>query len=169
MHTRSFAPLANPTARVLILGSLPGQASVRLGQYYGHPHNKFWSIMGQLFGFDPALPYAERTQQLLQHRVALWDVCAAAQRLGSLDSAIEQRSIEANDIAGFLRTHPAVGLIAFNGSAAAAYYRRLVLPTLPPPRQPAQFTYANLPSSSPANAAVPYAEKLRHWQQLRLD
>ena len=69
MHTRSFAPLANPTARVLILGSLPGQASVRLGQYYGHPHNKFWPIMGQLFGFDATLAYAERVQSLLNHPV----------------------------------------------------------------------------------------------------
>lgn len=161
MHTLSFAPLSSPQARVLILGSLPGQASVRLGQYYGHPQNKFWPIMEQLFGFDATLAYAQRTQNLLRHQVALWDVCAAAHRPGSLDSAIQPGSIAPNDIAGFLKSHPAVRLIAFNGSAAAALFRRHVLPGLP---DLPGLAYASLPSTSPANAGVPYAEKLRRWR-----
>ena len=161
MHTRSFAPLANPTARILILGSLPGQASVRLGQYYGHPQNKFWPIMGQLFGFDATLVYAERVQSLLNHPVAVWDVCATAQRPGSLDSAILPTSIAPNNIAGLLQTHPAVRLIAFNGSAAAVLFRRHVLPALP---KLTGVACATLPSTSPANATVPYVEKLRRWR-----
>ena len=165
MHTLSFAPLSSPQARVLILGSLPGLASVRLGQYYGHPQNKFWPIMGQLFGFDATLAYARRTQCLLNQHVAVWDVCATAHRSGSLDSAIRPSSIACNDIAGFLQSHPAVRLIAFNGNAAAALFRRHLLPSLPAHLPVVQnLRYASLPSTSPANASVPYAEKLRRWR-----
>ena len=157
-----FPPIVGDDARVLILGTLPGVASLARGQYYGHPANAFWWIMGELFGAEPALPYPERCERLRAGGIALWDVCAAARRAGSLDSAIEPATIAANDIAGLLGQHPGIGLIAFNGGPAARLFRRHVLPGLPPAT--AALPRVVLPSTSPAYAAMPRAEKLARWR-----
>jgi len=156
-----FPPIARRDARVLILGSLPGRESLARRQYYAHPRNAFWSIMGAIVGALPDLPYVERARRLRQHHVALWDVCAAAQRSGSLDTAIRHHSVVPNDFAEFLRAHPRIALICFNGAKAAELYRRLVLPTLP---EKLRFIpRVTLPSTSPAHAARSQAEKLRRW------
>jgi TDG/mug DNA glycosylase family protein len=156
-----FAPIARRDAQVLILGSLPGRESLARQQYYAHPRNAFWPIMGALFGAGLQLSYAVRARQLREHRVAVWDVCAAARRPGSLDAAIHHRSVVPNDFAAFLRAHRHIGLICFNGAKAAELYRRLVLPSLPEKLQ--LIPRVTLPSTSPAHAARSHADKLRRW------
>ena len=164
VQTSGFAPIAGQDAQVLILGTLPGQASLQRNEYYGQPHNAFWRIMGDLFGAGPALPYEERKRRLVAATVAVWDVCAAAHRPGSLDTSIDSASVVANDFAMFLGTHPAVRLICFNGLKSEALYRRLVRPHLP---ETFTVRYETLPSTSPANASMPYDEKLRRWSVVR--
>jgi TDG/mug DNA glycosylase family protein len=161
MPDQGFPPIADVHARVLILGSLPGQESLRQQQYYAHPHNAFWKIMGHLFGTSPERPYAERAQRMVRNGVALWDVCAAAQRPGSLDTAIVHSSVVPNDLAAFIDSHPEIGLICFNGGKAADLYRRLVLPGLPASMR--AIRYETLPSTSPAHAAMTFDEKLTRW------
>jgi hypoxanthine-DNA glycosylase len=160
MRTEGFAPIAGADARVLILGTLPGQASLAKNEYYGQPRNAFWPIMGDLFGARPELPYAQRQRCIVEAGLALWDVCAAAHRPGSLDASIAPASVVANDFEGFLHAHRSLKLICFNGAKAELLYRRLVLPRLPTERA---LRHETLPSTSPAHAAMPYAEKLRRW------
>ena len=95
--------MGDPHARILILGSMPGEASLRAQEYYAHPRNAFWPIMGQLFEFDPGLPYPERVRYLITARVAVWDVLATCHREGSLDAEIDDASSTVNDFAVFLR------------------------------------------------------------------
>ena len=161
MHAQGFPPIAGPHARVLILGSLPGQVSLQRQQYYAQPQNAFWTIMGRLFDAGPGLSYTARGQRLVRSGIALWDVCAAAQRPGSLDAAIVHSSVVPNDFAAFIETHPHIDLICFNGAKAAELYRRLVLPGLPATRR--SIRTETLPSTSPAHAAMPFEEKLTRW------
>ncbi len=128
MQSKGFGAFARKDACLLILGTLPGQKSLELARYYGHPRNGFWPIMGALVGAKSELPYETRIEKLLQSRIALWDVCAEGYRPGSLDSAICEPV--ANDFAGFFAGHPQIRLIAFNGQPPAKLYRRLVLPYL---------------------------------------
>lgn len=158
---QSFPPLARADARILILGSMPGVASLRAGQYYAHPQNQFWKILGQLLGFDPAAPYCTRTAALLDARIALWDVLASCQRPGSLDARIHVASAIANDLAGFLAEHPDIKRICFNGSTAENLFRRLGQTQLPHFAIPT----LRLPSTSSANAAITPARKLAAWAE----
>lgn len=160
LTARGFPPIADASARVLILGSLPGQRSIDAGEYYAHPRNAFWPVIEHLFGIPAAAPYAERVSGLKQCGVALWDVLHASQRRGSLDSAIEIAAAEANGIAAFLDAHRQVCLVCFNGQKAAQLYRRLIMPEL---RDPQPDTVI-LPSSSPAHAAMPFEKKLDYWR-----
>lgn len=162
MADRCFLPIAAPDARVLILGSLPGRMSLARQQYYALPQNAFWKIMGRLVGADPGLPYAARVDALMAHRIAVWDVCAAAERPGSLDSAIVQESVIANDFESFLAAHPHIALICFNGIKAEALFRRLVSPALS--QRARQIPTVRLPSTSPAHAGMPFEQKLALWQ-----
>ena len=159
-HIHSFAPIAAPGATLLILGSMPGRASLVASQYYAHPRNAFWPIMGELFGAGPDLPYARRVSVLRNAGVALWDVLASCTRGTSLDSDIDEASIAANDFASFLRTHRRIERVFFNGTKAEASFRRHVLPALAAPT----LRFERLPSTSPANASWPYARKLRAWR-----
>ncbi len=154
-----FAAVSDPSARVLILGSLPGAMSLERQQYYAKPQNAFWRIMGSLFGAGPDLPYAQRTQALRQAGVALWDVCASAHRIGSLDSAIKDHAV--NDFETFFMAHPHIELLCFNGKTAQALYRKSVHGKLPPAMR--LLPACVLPSTSPANAGLNYQEKLRQW------
>jgi len=156
--------VARRDARLLILGSLPGVRSIEAQQYYAQPQNAFWRIMGELAGAGPTLEYAARLRQLKQHRIALWDVAAAAVRPGSLDSSIVHASVEPNDFGGFFARHRRIELVCFNGAKAAELYRRLVLPTLD--RRCASIETRRLPSTSPAHAGVPYSQKLAAWSSI---
>jgi len=156
-----FAPIAGDGPRVVVLGSLPGRKSLEMGQYYAQPQNTFWRIMGELFGAASSLPYPQRLERLVANRVAVWDVLAAGERDGSLDSAIVPASIVVNDFGAFFAGHAGIGLVCFNGAKAAELYRRRVLPALAP--QFASLPFRVLPSTSPANASVPFAAKLASW------
>ncbi len=164
MHSQGFPPIARRDARVLVLGTLPGQESLRRRQYYAQPRNAFWTIMGALCGAGPELPYRARTRRLAASGIALWDVCATAVRAGSLDAAIVAGSVVVNDFAAFLARHPGVRLVCFNGRTAAALYRHHVLPALGPAAR--ALPTLELPSTSPAHAAVPLAAKLARWRSL---
>jgi len=158
-----FPPVEPECARVLVLGSMPGAASLRARQYYAHPQNAFWRIAGDLFGFDPAAPYAVRTAALAASGVALWDVLMNCARAGSMDSDIEPETIVCNDFAAFFGRHPLVTRVFFNGATAERLFLRRVLPNLA--RGP-ELRCERLPSTSPAYASVPYAEKLLAWRAI---
>jgi hypoxanthine-DNA glycosylase len=157
---QGFPPVARRDARVLVLGSMPGAASLRAAQYYAHPQNRFWPIMGELVGAFPALSYRQRLLRLTGAGIALWDVLAACEREGSLDSAIRDDTAEANDFAGFFSAHPRIRAVLFNGGKAEAAFRRFVLPSLPA----LELDYRRLPSTSPANASQSAAQKLGAWR-----
>jgi hypoxanthine-DNA glycosylase len=137
---------------------------LRHAEYYAQPQNAFWRIMGDLFGAGPQHRYEIRLELLKQQRVAVWDVCASARRRGSLDSAIDRKSLVVNDFAGFFDTHPRIEVVACNGATAAALYSRVVPATLRGPA--ADLQVLRLPSTSPAHAAMTYAEKLAAWAAL---
>ena len=160
-----FAPLGSDDAHTLVLGTLPGQASLARREYYAHPKNAFWPIMGALFGFDAAAPYEARVAALGRARVAVWDVCRAATRPGSLDSALVAGSIVPNDFPAFFKKHPKIVRVAFNGAKAASLYARLVAPALAPSF--AALTRLELPSTSPAHARLDRAQKAQRWAVLK--
>ena len=153
-----LAPVIDPHIRILILGSFPGAASLAAQQYYAHPRNQFWRLVGALVGEDLySLPYAERLPRLLGHRIGLWDVLGACEREGSLDSAI--RKPAANDFERLHHLCPELETVGFNGQASGKFaaqfaengYRTVVLP-----------------SSSPAHMAMTFEQKLEVWRQLNL-
>jgi hypoxanthine-DNA glycosylase len=155
-----FPPLAGGAAKVLILGSMPGVASLSAGEYYAHPRNCFWRIMGTLSGVPAEAPYAVRMRALAAAGVALWDVVRSCRRTGSLDTAIDRSSVRVNDFRGFLASHPGIGLICFNGGTAERLYQTLVAGSQDLPDVPR----LRLPSTSPAHAARSFEAKLQAWQ-----
>lgn len=155
MQVRSFPPIAAPGARVLILGSMPGVASLEAGQYYAHPRNAFWPIMGRVFGAGPDMPYADRIRHLLLCGVAVWDVLQACVREGSLDANI--RNEVPNDFLTFFAAQPGIVRVLLNGGKAAASFRRHVA-------LPAGVQAIQVPSTSPAHAARSFDEKLSLWR-----
>jgi len=166
MRTRvqSFAPVLGKRPRILILGSMPGIASLEAVQYYAHPRNAFWPIMAELFSIDADCDYDERIAQIQQAPVILWDTLKRCERPGSLDSSIRRESVEANDIPGLLDQHPGIRAVACNGATSTNYFRKLVLPKLSPDMT---IELLPMPSTSPANAGMTFAQKLAAWQRLR--
>ncbi|MBT8144332.1 MAG: DNA-deoxyinosine glycosylase [Gammaproteobacteria bacterium] len=158
----SFAAVARVDARVLVLGSMPGERSLRDNEYYAHPRNRFWDIMAQLVGIDRSVPYHERIAGLSDCGIALWDVLSRCQRSGSLDSAIREPQV--NDFRAFLHDHPSIQAVFFNGGKAESLWQRLVIPRVPATLLPAH--QVRLPSTSPAYAAMSFEDKLAAWQQL---
>lgn len=158
----SFAPVARADARLLILGSMPGVASLAAQRYYAHPYNQFWRIMGVLCAAGPELPYEQRLERLQAHGIALWDVFESCARSGSLDSSIEPASAVVNDIPGLLQHCPQLRRICCNGSTAyAAFKRHLAEPVA---RSRPGLGIERLPSTSPANATWSPARKLAAWR-----
>lgn len=155
----SFASVAHSTAKILILGSMPGKASLDASQYYAHPRNTFWKIMGELIGFEPSNPYDKRLEALKAADIALWDVLHSCHREGSLDTAIETDSIEVNNFKVFFDTHPDIKVVCFNGAVAERYYQRCVL------FKPDSIRYIRLPSTSPAHAALTFEQKVFAWRE----
>ncbi len=157
-RSQGFPPIAASHARVLVLGSLPGQRSIDEGRYYAHPQNVFWQIMQELLGVDG--DYATRCSQLAGHGIALWDVLHSSVRPGSMDAAIRVDTASANDFASFFREHRQLRLIAFNGRKAEQLYRRFVDPLGITP----DVRRIGLPSTSPAYASMPFSGKLAAWR-----
>ena len=151
---RAFEPAVDAAARLLILGSLPGEASLSAAQYYAHPRNGFWRLIGGAMDEDlAALPYEARLEQLKARGVGLWDVIASAERSGSLDAAI--RSPEAADLRGLVESLPMLRAVAFNGGLAARLGRRILSDL-------ESVALVDLPSSSPAHA-ISLSAKAESW------
>jgi TDG/mug DNA glycosylase family protein len=159
-----FPAIADSRAVVLILGSMPGIASLEKNQYYGLPRNAFWRIMGDLVGAGPEQSYAARLDVLKNNGIALWDVLASCNRPGSLDSAIDEKSIKTNDFQSLLEDCPNLQQIFFNGRKAESIFMRRVAPTLAPDYP--NIGYTPLPSTSPAMAALSYQQKLEAWSAI---
>ncbi len=156
-----FGPVARRDARVLILGSMPGAASLAAGQYYAHRRNQFWPLMGHLCGAGPDLPYPRRLARLRAAGVALWDVVGSCVRPGSLDADI--RDARPNDLAGLLRRCPHLHTVCCNGLTAARLLRPLWPDLVAAHRRPLRLVV--LPSTSPAHAARSFTAKLRAWRR----
>ena len=161
MSTRksAFAPVVDAQTRVLILGSLPGDISLAEGRYYANPRNRFWHLVGEVIDRPglPELPYERRLEALLGSGLGLWDAAASATRDGSLDSAI--RAVQPAGLGALANTLPRLRAVAFNGKTSA----RIARPQL----GESKLTLIDLPSSSPAHAAMPFAEKRRIWLAMR--
>ena len=154
-----FPPVVDAKTRVLILGSLPGEASLAAGQYYGNPRNGFWALLESVLDTPlVVLGYPDRLAALLAHGVGLWDVIADAERPGSLDAAI--RDPAANDLVALVETLPALRAVAFNGATAAKLGSRLLEPLR------GRIETLALPSSSPAHATRSLADKAQAWAAL---
>jgi hypoxanthine-DNA glycosylase len=158
-------PLAAVDARVLILGSMPGAASLQAQQYYAHPHNRFWPFMAAITGIElQVLSYDDRVRQLQTAGIAVWDVLQQCERAGSLDADIIRGSEIANDFATFFAAHRSLLAVFLNGGAAARAFARQVQPWLSAAHP--YIAVTALPSTSPANASQPTAIKLAAWMQL---
>ena len=164
MQRTGFPPIAADKARVLILGSMPGETSLARRQYYAHPRNLFWSFMQGFCGGDASRPYEKRLQCLKAHGIALWDVLQHCERDGSLDAGIQSATAVPNDFEGFLCAHPNIRTIFFNGQTAGLCFRKLVWPNLPD-RLRKGLTLTILPSTSPANARLPAKAKRAAWRK----
>ena len=157
MRKSSFPPVVAPDTRVLVLGSLPGERSLAAGRYYAHPQNRFWHLIGKVIGAElEPLDYEARLTALLAARVGLWDTVASARRTGSLDAAI--REAVHNPLADLAASLSELRAVGFNGQASA----RIGMPQL----AHTGLALIALPSSSPANAAIPLAEKEKVWGRL---
>jgi len=159
----AFPPLIDEGCTRLVLGSMPGQASLDARQYYAHPRNGFWPVVYAVLsggGEEPSPSYEERQRFLLGRGVALWDVLRACEREGSLDTAI--RKPEANDFGALFSRYPAIATVCFNGGKAYELFMRHAAPLLP---EGLALRYVKLPSTSPAHA-VPFAKKREAWQAL---
>jgi TDG/mug DNA glycosylase family protein len=152
-NEQGFLPVHGESVEVLILGSFPGRQSLERKEYYGNPQNHFWYIIEALFNIDRHLPYDVRISRLTEHRIALWDILSGCCRDGSADVQIREPVF--NDLNGFLKVHPAIRLVALNGSTAGRYYHQMSISTPVPA--------VILPSTSPANARVSLPGKVRAW------
>ena len=158
----SFPPVARRDARVLVLGTMPSVASLRARQYYAHPQNMFWDIMGELFGADRHLPYRVRLRKLQDAGVALWDVARVCERRLSADATM--REVEPNDFARLVGRCPDLGAVFCNGRKAEELFRKLVVPRAR--GRLAELPVRYLPSTSPANASIPRPQRARAWRAL---
>jgi TDG/mug DNA glycosylase family protein len=161
---QGFPPVARQDAHVLILGSMPGKASLAAQQYYAFPRNAFWRIIEALYGIQADQPYAQRLVGLLQQQIALWDVLQTCRRASSLDADIIEASIVPNDFAAFFKAHPTITRIGFNGAKAADAYKKHVWPRLAENQKEIQSL--RLPSTSPAHASLNLGDKIEAWRGL---
>ena len=152
-----FAPIVNEDCRMLILGSMPSEASLAMGEYYGNPRNAFWPLVSDLLGEPYRSDYAARVDMLLRHGIALWDVVASCDRQGSGDADI--RNVKVNDFPAFYTAHPRIRYVFFNGGKAWELYKRHVGMT------ESRHIYERLGSTSPAHA-VSFEARLHDWRQL---
>jgi len=161
MRAHSFPPVIDARSRTLILGSMPGKASLRAQEYYAHPRNLFWHFAELLWGVNRSEPYETRKERLLDRRVALWDVLESCSRETSLDSDIEPDTIVPNDFSQLFARHRSIRTVCFNGAKSAEVFERQVVPNL---ARAERIEFHRLPSTSPANASIPFEKKLAAWR-----
>ena len=167
-RVQGFEAVVGASAHSLILGSMPGIASLTAEQYYAHPRNAFWWIIEQVLGINHNAPYPIRLQQLSDQGFLLWDVLQSCERPGSLDSAIDKTSIEINDFASLLSTHSSIQRVLLNGGAAFTLWQKRVVPTLEKELEGSLPETIKLPSTSPAYASMNRETKRQHWQTIAL-
>lgn len=160
-----FPPIAEPDAKVLILGSFPGEMSLAKQQYYAHPRNSFWAIMTHLFAFEGSLQYHLKVKRLTSNRIALWDVLEQCRRSGSLDTAIQRDSIVVNDFGRLFEQCRKIRAVFFNGRRAEQEFKRHVTPGFTPKAR--SLNLVRLPSTSPALATLSFEQKLTAWSQIK--
>jgi len=160
----SFPPIASPASTVLVLGSMPGKASLKAQQYYAHPRNSFWFIIEQLFAVKAPVNYQEKKQLLLNNNVAVWDVLKACSREGSLDSSIQRDSVVANDFDMFFDQYKNITHVFFNGVTAEKEFIKHVMSLQQ--MKTRQLAFKRLPSTSPAHAAMNREQKLTEWRAI---
>ena len=162
-RVRGFPPISRADARVLILGSMPSRESLARRQYYAHPRNGFWPILTALLEIEDS-SYSARADRVSRRGVAIWDVLKTCFRAGSLDSAIDERSLVTNDFRYFFDEHPLIRAVFFNGAKAESVYRKHVLPGLS--GTAAALPLTRLPSTSPAHAGMTLEQKKAAWRVL---
>lgn len=155
MKSFSFQPISNNDANILILGTMPGTKSLEINQYYGHNQNNFWKFMFTILDEDFSTDYKIKKELLQKNKIALWDVLQYCDRVGSLDSAIKNEI--ANDFETFLKQHPNIKTILFNGQKAAAFFKKYV-------QLEKSYQLITLTSTSPANASKTFQSKLDEWK-----
>ena len=163
VFVRSFSPVALADARVLILGSMPGAASLAAGRYYAHPRNAFWPMLAEVCGFAVNASYEQRLAAVMARGIALWDVLQQCEREGSLDGDIVATTATVNDFATFLNAHPGITRVLCNGGAAFSLFSRRVVPSLAALGR--SVPAVQMPSTSPAHAACTFAQKLATWRR----
>ncbi len=158
-------PLTPPRMQIAILGSMPGVASLDAQQYYAHPRNSFWALIETLFGVSSHLAYRLRCAALLEAGIGLWDVLGYCERRGSLDTAINTKTAQANDLVGWIAGQP-LQTLGLNGTMAARMFDHHCAKSLRTAGLLAKVRVVKLPSSSPANATYSFAAKLAAWRSL---
>lgn len=153
----SFPPIIDQESKILILGSVPGVKSLEKQEYYGHPQNKFWKIIFELFEVDFTENYVEKIEILKKNKIAVWDVIDTCERKGSLDSEI--RNEEANDIKNLLQTHPNIRAIFCNGGKSYKNLKKIL-------DKNSEIPVYLLPSTSPLHT-ISFEKKLEEWKILK--
>lgn len=157
----SFAPIAGRHTKILILGSMPGEASLTANQYYAHRRNAFWPIMCRFLQLQPETCYQDKISALEASSIALWDVLKSCERSGSLDSSIQAHTQKINDFSAFFSTHASITHVLFNGGTAESCFKRHAMPAI----DCKSMTLVRLPSTSPANARLSFDEKCNIWHE----
>jgi len=158
MESYSFPPIVKSSAKILILGTMPGKTSLEINEYYGYKHNNFWKIMFGLFETDFVNNYNLKKKLLKDNNIALWDTLKYCERKGSLDSNIKNEEI--NNFNVFFSENSNIKYILFNGKSAYNYYKKHI-------GFVDKYKYFSLPSTSPANASMNYQTKLKHWSIIK--
>lgn len=153
----SFPPIENESTKILILGTMPGDFSLKMKEYYAHPRNKFWKIISTVLNEELPVTYSEKIALLLKSKIGLWDVLLSASRKGSLDNAIMNE--EPNDLEDFISKHSRLKVIGFNGTKSEKYYDKYF-------KRIEGIKYLSLPSSSPANTRKNFEEICKEWAKM---
>lgn len=154
---KGLPPIIDHESKILILGTMPGERSIALQQYYGNKGNNFWKILFTVFQTPFSQVYEDRLRLLAAQHIALWNVLASCERVGSADHAI--RNEQPNDLDWLHENYPGISHVFFESKAAEKYFRKHCI-------QRPGITYDILPSTSGLNAGIPYAEKLSLWKKL---
>jgi len=153
----SFDSISNQETTILILGTMPGDKSLDLGEYYGHPRNSFWKIISKITGNDLPIKYDDKKSLLYKTKIGIWDVAHKVNRKGSLDSAIKNE--EPNDLYNFISKHQKLKIIGFNGKKAGALFDKYF-------NRNKNIKYISLPSTSPANTSISYNDLCEKWRKI---